>query len=308
MIPKRIFYVWGVNDPKKRDVQVCIQTWRQIMPDYEIIELNEDNKKYFDYEKELRENKWFRTVYENKMWAYVADYIRIKVLYEHGGIYFDTDVSAVKPLDKFLKEKCFVGMQYSQADGWKDYVEPAILGAQKGNKFLKFILDIYNDDIWKLPIYNMPDLFSYTFKELYNKNLKSFGKRGKQKTIKYEDISVYPEGVFIPFRYGENFTPECVTDKTYTIHWFGGSWVKPEILYFLKNKHILPLKKLTKKNIHYTSIKRYCFPFTKITLVRFEQYETKNRITLFHIIPLLDITNKWVKLFGFLPIMSVKRG
>ncbi|MCQ2562710.1 MAG: hypothetical protein MJ158_03815 [Alphaproteobacteria bacterium] len=111
MIPKRIFYVWGANEKKPRDVLVCIQTWRQMMPDYEIIELNEDDKTYFDYEENLKANKWFRTVYQNKMWAYVADYIRIKVLYEHGGIYFDTDVSVVKSLTPLLKNKCFVGMQ-----------------------------------------------------------------------------------------------------------------------------------------------------------------------------------------------------
>ena len=51
MIPKRIFYVWGANEKKPRAVQVCVQTWRQIMPDYEIIEINENNTKYFDFKK-----------------------------------------------------------------------------------------------------------------------------------------------------------------------------------------------------------------------------------------------------------------
>lgn len=308
MIPKRIFYVWGVNDPKKRDVNVCIQTWRQIMPDYEIIELNEDNKEYFDYEKELKENKWFRTVYENKMWAYVADYIRIKVLYEHGGIYFDTDVSAVKPLDKFLKEKCFVGMQDSISDGHADYVEPAILGAQKGNKFLKFILDIYNDDIWKLPIYTMPELFFYGIKTLYSDHVKPFEKREKQKAIKYDDITIYPEGVFIPFRVREKFTSECVTDKTYTIHWWNASWQKPEILNFLNNKHKKPLSEFKLPLDVLVRDCRFCLPFSKTAIIKTQEYQTHKKITLLHVIPLLDITNKWVKLFGFLPIMSVKRG
>ena len=114
MIPKRIFYVWGAGERKPRDVQVCIQTWRQIMPDYEIIEINENSNQYFDFNENLRTNKFFRTVYENKMWAYVADYIRIKTLYDHGGIYFDTDVSAVRPLDKFLKNRAFVGIQNTE--------------------------------------------------------------------------------------------------------------------------------------------------------------------------------------------------
>ena len=111
MIPKRIFYVWGVNDPKKRDVLACMQSWRQNCPDYEIIEINEKSKKYFDFQKELTNNKWFKTVYERKMWAYVADYVRIKTLYENGGIYLDTDVTVIKKFDKFLNDPAFVGMQ-----------------------------------------------------------------------------------------------------------------------------------------------------------------------------------------------------
>ena len=308
MIPKRIFYVWGANDPKKRDVSVCIQTWRQTMPDYEIVELNENNKKYFDYEKELKENKWFRTVYENKMWAYVADYIRIKVLYEHGGIYFDTDVSAVKPLDKFLKDKCFVGMQDSITDGASDYVEPAILGAQKGNKFLKFILDIYNEDIWKLPIFTMPELFFYGINELYKGDVKPFGPRDKEKIIKYSDITIYPEGVFIPFRVRDNFSPDCITKNTYTIHWWGGSWCKPEIWHFLQNKHLIPLSKFNMPLNIMVNEHRYTLPFSKKTIIKTKIYENETRIILFHIIPLLHITKKWVKLFGFLPIMAVKQG
>lgn len=74
MIPKRIFYVWGINDPYKRDMQVCIQTWRQVMPDYEIIEINEQSVDFFNFQHELARNKWFRTVYEKKcglMWLII---------------------------------------------------------------------------------------------------------------------------------------------------------------------------------------------------------------------------------------------
>lgn len=120
MIPKRIFYVWGIGDKKRRDVKLCIQSWRQVMPDYEIIEINENSKKYFDFQENLRTNKWFRTVYNNKMWAFVSDYIRVKVLHDNGGIYFDTDVSAVRPLDIFLGQPAFVGMQNTS------YTEPAV--------------------------------------------------------------------------------------------------------------------------------------------------------------------------------------
>ena len=238
MIPKRIFYVWGVDDPKRREVLACMQSWQQVCPDYEIIEINENSKKYFDFQKELADNKWFRTVYERKMWAYVADYVRIKALYDHGGIYLDTDVTVVQSFDTFLNDPAFVGMQNNAVDGPIDHVEPAILGAQKGNPFLKYILDIYQKEIWELPIYTMPELFDWTFKKLYSGSVRQFGGRNQQKMISYPDINIYPEGVFIPFRYGEKFDPACITPKTHTIHWWGASWVKKDVLYFLKNKHL----------------------------------------------------------------------
>ncbi len=196
MIPKRIFYVWDANESKKRDVLACMQSWRQNCPDYEIVEINENSVDYFDFQKELQSNKWFRTVYQKNMWAYVADYIRVKVLFDHGGIYLDTDVTVLKNFDNFLSDKAFIGMQDNSTDGKFDQVEPAILGAQKFNKLLRLVLDIYETDIWKLPIYTMPDLFFYALKKLYPDAILKFSPRTEQKIIEYPDIKIYPEKIF----------------------------------------------------------------------------------------------------------------
>ena len=93
MIPKRVFYVWGAGEQKSRLANVCIENWRMMLPAYEIIEVGENSKDWFDFAREYQECLWFRTVYDLKMWAYVADYIRFKVLYDHGGVYLDTDVT-----------------------------------------------------------------------------------------------------------------------------------------------------------------------------------------------------------------------
>ena len=152
-IPKRIFYVWGANERKPRDVLACIQSWRQNCADYEIIEINELSKNYFNYQEELKNNSWFRTVHNMKMWAYVADYVRIKVLYDNGGIYMDTDVTCVKNFDDFLNLPAFVGMQNER------YVEPAILGSVEGNQLLEKILNYYKQDVWNNPPTTMPEIF-----------------------------------------------------------------------------------------------------------------------------------------------------
>lgn len=240
-IPKKIFYVWGANESKRFDVDFCIKTWQRVMPDYEIIEINEDSKEYFDFQKELRNNKWFRTVYERKMYAYVSDYVRIKTLYDNGGIYLDTDVTTLKNFDCFLEEPAFVGMQDNDEDGDRhSLVEPAILGSVKHNEFLKKVLDFYKEDsidnIWNKKIYNMPDIFNFLLEQNYEKQI--YPARAKQNIIKYNNISIYPEKYFIPYRYTETFSLKCLTPETYTVHWFGGSWLKPEVIHFLENKHL----------------------------------------------------------------------
>ena len=245
MIPKRFFYVWGANDPYKRDMLACIQTWRQVLHDYEIVEINENSVKYFNFDYELSNNEWFRTVYEKKMWAYVADYVRIKTLFENGGIYFDTDVSVLKSMDRFLNDKCFVGIQSS---GNYNLTEPAILGAEKGNLFLREVLRFYNSRIWNEPIYTIPQIFEKILQERHS--VFEFPPKSKQKIIDLGEICLYPEKFFIPFRYGQKFHYSCIEEDTYTIHWFSGSWLKPEIDYFLRHKHL-------KNSPNYTEISKY---------------------------------------------------
>lgn len=239
MIPKRIFYVWGANEPLKESVKKYIDSWKKFLPDYEIIQIDEESKKYFDFQKELDTNKWFKIVYAKKMWAYVSDYVRVKTLFDNGGIYFDTDVEVLKSFDDLLEESAFVGIQNNSLDGNDDLVEPAILGAQKGNLFLSKVLSFYDRLIWQESIFSMPQIFDYFLKEY---NIYPFAKKNEQQIIRLPEITLYPEEYFIPFRYNSEFNEECIQKNTKTIHWWGASWIKPEILYFLENKHKMTIE------------------------------------------------------------------
>ena len=267
VIPKRIFYVWSAFEPKKRDVLACMQSWYMLCSDYEIIEINEKSNQYFNFQEELKNNKWFHTVFKKQMWAYVADYIRIKVLYDNGGIYLDTDVSVLKNFDRFLFDPAFVGIQDNAIDGKFDNVEPAILGSKKSNSILESLLKIYEKDIWEMPIYSMPDLFRYVLKKTYKDDMQAFKEKKRQTVVKYPDIFIYPEGVFIPFRYGENFSQSCITSQTHTIHWWGASWIKRDVLFFLKNKHKLPLERFKADGRYFLYIMLFCiFPILKLLI------------------------------------------
>ena len=92
MIPKMIHYCWFGGNPLPDEVKKYMETWKKYCPDYEIKEWNERN---FD----VNQNQYCSEAYEAKKWAFVSDYARLKILYEHGGIYMDTDVEVCKPLD-----------------------------------------------------------------------------------------------------------------------------------------------------------------------------------------------------------------
>lgn len=104
MIPKRIHYCWFGRGEKPKLAKKCINSWKRLCPDYEMIEWNEDN---FD----LDYNEYTRYCYDQKKWAFLSDYVRLVVVAEQGGIYFDTDVELLKRPDELLQSEAFYGFE-----------------------------------------------------------------------------------------------------------------------------------------------------------------------------------------------------
>ncbi|MEN7470513.1 glycosyltransferase family 32 protein, partial [Providencia stuartii] len=89
MIPKIIHYIWVGNNPKPQFVLDCIETWKQHLPDYEIMEWGNDCL-------ETINNTYVNEAIKNKKWAFASDYIRLYALYNYGGIYLDSDVEVTQ--------------------------------------------------------------------------------------------------------------------------------------------------------------------------------------------------------------------
>lgn len=104
MIPKVIHYCWFGKKPKPKDVLNCIKSWKKYLPDYEIKEWNEDN---YDVYK----CQYMADAYKENKWAFVSDYCRLDVVYNYGGVYFDTDVEVIKSFNSLLKENLFCGFE-----------------------------------------------------------------------------------------------------------------------------------------------------------------------------------------------------
>lgn len=128
-IPKKIHYCWFGGKEKPLSVQKYIETWN-VLDEYEIIEWNEKN---FD----IYSNKFVSFAYENKKWAFVSDYVRLKVLEKYGGIYLDTDVEIKKNFNDLLDNDMFLGFIYDCSIG------TAVIGAKAEHRIIKELIELY---------------------------------------------------------------------------------------------------------------------------------------------------------------------
>lgn len=241
MIPKVIHYCWFGKNELPEDAKRCIASWKKFCPDYEIIEWNETNY-------DVRKNKYMSDAYDEKKWAFVSDYARIDIIYNYGGIYLDTDVELLRPLDELLKDKMFCGWESRDPilDEKKITYENSVnlglgFGAEKNNIALKDILDLYE----KLNFINEDGSLNLMACPHYQTEiLKQYGLDDTKRTYQKlkDEIIVYPESYFSP----KSMTTReiTLTDETYSIHHFSGTWIEK------KNPVKMFIRKFIKKFEH----------------------------------------------------------
>lgn len=211
MIKKTINYCWFGKSELDEKSRLCIESWKKIMPDYEIKRWDESN---YDVNK----NSFVKEAYENKKWAFVSDYARLDIIYNYGGIYLDTDVEVIKTFDDLLENDGFMGFEIG------NYVATGLgFGAVAGHPFLKENMDAYNNIKLYLPDGKLNDVVCpiITTKLLQKYNLEL---NNKLQTIK--GIKIYPTDYFCPmsFQTGEI----NITTNTHSIHRYNMSWISKE--------------------------------------------------------------------------------
>jgi hypothetical protein len=211
MIPKIIHYCWFGGKPKPEDVKKYLASWKKLCPDYEIREWNESN---FD----VNENAYCREAYEAKKWAFVTDYVRLKALYEYGGIYMDTDVEIVKPLDELLIYDAFMCFETN------DKVSIGTFGSKRKTKLLKDLLNEYQQMEFKWnDAHTMTNLTVVTNLLIKKYNLKCNGK--SQRLI--DNIMIFPREAFIAKDYNTGLI--MANETTYAVHHYAASWLPEDI-------------------------------------------------------------------------------
>lgn len=233
MIPKVIHYCWFGRNPLPRSAKRCISSWRRYMPGYEIKEWNEDN---FD----VNICPYVAEAYAQKKYAFVSDYARFRILHHKGGLYFDTDVEFIKPLDQLVEAGNFMGIEQSlvtNGHGGPDDkigVAPGLgIGAEKGDPLMKEITDYYE----RLPRFDIADgtVVTHTTGLLFDRGLRN------EDTLQHvAGFTIYPHQVLCPM----DSTTGIVTIEpdTVAIHRYDCSWMDHNTLSFrlhqLKNKLI----------------------------------------------------------------------
>ena len=207
-VPKVIHYCWFGKGKMPAIAKKCIESWKKYCPEYKIVCHSEEN---FD----ISQNRYAQEASEAGKWAFVSDYVRLKVLYDQGGIYLDTDVELLKPIDKLIEETGYMGFD-------DNGVISTGLGfaCEKGNELVGSLLADY-DDI----SFIRPD-GSYDITPCPDRNretLKKLGMDLENKDQIFMGIHMLPEDYLCPMKYYTGKT--IITENTYSIHHFCASWI-----------------------------------------------------------------------------------
>lgn len=212
IIPKIIHYCWFGHTPLPSDAIKCIKSWKKYCPDYEIKQWDERN---FD----VSSNPYAYEAYQAKRWAFVSDYARLKIIFDQGGIYLDTDVELLRPLDDLLCQGGFMGFQ-------DDHLVASGLGfgAPKGHPVIKALLQDYDNLSFIRPDGSMdttpcPDRNTETLLRLG-----LMENTGIMQNI--QGIIIYPPEYFCPMNYYTGLMNK--TSNTYSIHHYASSWLSSE--------------------------------------------------------------------------------
>ena len=188
----------------------CAASWSRFCPGYEIILWNETNSPVHD-------NDYVKQAYQMKKWAFVSDYVRLKLLSEYGGIYLDTDVELLKSLDQFTGQAGFLGLES------RENVATCVIGCVPGHPFFSWAASLYDRRYFRLADGSCDSKTNTTW---LTDILLQRGLRQDGLVQNISNMTIYPPDVFCPLdlQSGKLY----LTERSAAIHHFAGSWMTPK--------------------------------------------------------------------------------
>lgn len=190
----------------------CIESWNKYLPNYKMHLWNEDN---FDI---ASAPQYVQEAYAAKKYAFVTDYVRLWALEREGGVYLDTDMEILRPLDTLLSDTAFIGLEESKA------LLPGtcVIGCEAHCLWVKDMLATYENATF-LKEDGSLDLTT---------NVQRLGAKMVEGGLLHErkiqylpqwGLRVYTHDYFSPIT---TTRVMCKSKNTYCIHHFAGSWVE----------------------------------------------------------------------------------
>ncbi len=212
MIPKIIHYCWFGGNDIPENLQHCIDSWKKVMPDYEIRRWDESN---YDVSK----CDYIKEAYEAKKWAFVSDYARLDICYTYGGIYLDTDVEVIKRFDELLLLEGFCGMEKGKSKLPNEANVGLGMGLEKGLEIGRILRDDYHTRHFKKEDGSLDMTPCPT---IQTRVLRKMGLELNDRIQVINGMTVFPTDYFCPMNQYTGKT--VITDNTYSIHHYFGSW------------------------------------------------------------------------------------
>lgn len=207
---KTIHFFWFGGNPKSKLIQKCIASWHKFFPDFEIKEWNESN---FD----VRQNRFISEAYDAKKYAFVSDYARFKVLYEEGGLYFDTDVEVIRPFYELFESEAFAAFETEK------YIAPGLVlwAKEPKNEIIAQMLEHYDNAVF---INSDGTQDTTTVGARFTSILEKYGVEPDKGTVQTcGSFTLYPREYFCPLNDLTGVMNK--TENTCAIHWFAKSWL-----------------------------------------------------------------------------------
>ena len=217
MIPHIIHYCWFGSNPLPELAERCIASWKEHMPEWEMRRWDETN---FDI---ASAPLYVRQAYEAKKYAFVSDYVRLWVLEQFGGLYFDTDVLVLKSFEPLMHDTAFIGLEESKAH----FPGTCVMGCEAHCQWAKDMLAVYDGIAFVQPD-GTNDLTTNVERmgRTMMAELKSEGSSEEKpwKRVQYIEkwgLRIYTHDYFSPITSTRVMRK---TQNTYAIHYFAGSW------------------------------------------------------------------------------------
>ena len=240
-IPRVIHYCWFGRGQMPKLALKCIESWKKYCPDYRIKEWNEDN---FD----LDLYPYVREAYDARKFAFVTDVVRLYALYHEGGIYMDTDVEVIKPLDSLLQYQAVSGFEFLTQ------IPTGLMASEKGHPLFAELLHEY-DGLHFVKSDGTFDLTTNVIR-ITNTCLKyGFVPNNQFQTV--NGFTFLPKDFLCPIE--QDGHRLVLTPNTLCIHHFSGSWqpssyrLKKKIAIFVGPKFaqvIINIKRWFKSKIY----------------------------------------------------------